>query len=304
MAWTSGIATDYLDLLDKLRVFLTSTMTPAGERWTALAWVTTPYAAATYTYERELYLRGPGLAGADEIYVNLRAFKNVATDVYNWDLRGAVGYQAGIDFAAQPGVSPAVYQHLRNAAIPYWIVANGRRFVVVANVSTVYEACAGGFFLPYATPGQYPYPLLVGGTSSSAAARFSSASGDHGVFCDPARTALRVRLPDGTWADFYNWYESAGRSGVDSASVHTVWPGGWSPPLRDNVDGSYALLPLILQTPGNGTKQLLGEIDACFWVSGFGAAAEDLVTVGGVDHLVVQDTFRTARTNYWALRLE
>ena len=32
-------------------------------------------------------------------------------------------------------------------------------------------------------------------------------------------------------------------------------------------------------------------------------AAENLITVGGVDHLVVQNVYRTSVRDYWALRL-
>ncbi|MGK9450432.1 hypothetical protein ACSSZE_04075 [Acidithiobacillus caldus] len=38
MAWTSGTATNYRDLLRRLRQFLTTDMTPASERWVELRW--------------------------------------------------------------------------------------------------------------------------------------------------------------------------------------------------------------------------------------------------------------------------
>jgi hypothetical protein len=51
-------------------------------------------------------------------------------------------------------------------------------------------------------------------------------------------------------------------------------------------------------------KNIFGELDGCFYVSGFGVASEDTVTVSGVHHLIVQDVHRTAVNRFWALRLE
>ena len=44
MAFTSGTATDYLDLLNRLKQFVTQDMLPANERWTVLRWVPGPVA--------------------------------------------------------------------------------------------------------------------------------------------------------------------------------------------------------------------------------------------------------------------
>ena len=78
-------------------------------------------------------------------------------------------------------------------------------------------------------------------------------------------------------------------------NVSYPWPGSWGQSARPCPDGSYPLLPLVLAG--------LGEMDGCHAVPGFGNAAENLVRVGGIDHLVVQDVFRTGYGDYWALRL-
>ena len=59
------------------------------------------------------------------------------------------------------------------AAVPPG-VANGRRIVVVVKTGTYYECVHLGLFLPYATPAQYPYPLVVGG-SYNGSTRWSNA---------------------------------------------------------------------------------------------------------------------------------
>ena len=56
-----------------------------------------------------------------------------------------------------------------------------------------------------------------------------------------------------------------------------------------------ALLPFILAG--------LGEMEGCYCVPGYANAVENIINVGGVDHLVVQDVFRTGYSDYWALKL-
>jgi hypothetical protein len=255
---------------------------------------------------RELHLKGPGLAASDEIFVSIRAFEDAAADWFNWGIQGAVGFDANLDFQGQPGAGADVYMHLWNDAIPYWFVANGRRFIVVAKVSTVYQACYGGLFLPYGTPAQYPYPIMIGGSSSNEAWRWSQIQdANHRHFTDPGEFSLRVRYTDGAWHSFANWYFTSSRQ---PRTDRNVWP--YMPEylllddVREAVDGSYPLLPLILtMADGQPARNVLGEIDGCFYVSGFGNAAENLITSGGVDHLVVQNVYMTSIRDYWALKL-
>jgi len=266
MAFTSGTATDYLDLLNRLKQFVTQDMLPANERWSVLRWVPGPPA--------ELVLQGPGLAGTDQINVGI--LSEAGSDYGNWKLRGFVGWNPVQTFDGQYKSSSAYYAMLMTSAMSYWIVANGRRIVMVAKTGPYYEMVYLGLFLPYATPVQYPYPLLVGG-SYNGSRRWSDVS-------------YRRHLP-----------KSTGSSGAYYAptgswtTVSSVWPGNWAGTIRECPDGSYPLLPYIL----NG----LGEMDGCYAVPGYGNAAENIIHVDGVDHLVVPDVYLAGYGDYWALRL-
>lgn len=308
MAWTSGTATDYRDLLHKLKQFVTTDMLPAGERWTALRWDEQPTT-------QELILKGPGLAGVDEIYVGIRSFENASEGWHFWDLQGFAGYNSANDFYTQPGAittwPPGMA--LWNAPISYWFVANGRRIVVVAKVSTVYEAAYLGFIKPYALPNQYPYPLLIGGSATGERGRsYSITNPNHRHFVDPgehsqnnANTACMLRNPAGVWKAFQNVYYSSGEPPYNSP--RQVWPTIYNNLgiVREAPDGSYPLLPIVLtEYASSMDMNLFGELDGCYWVSGFNNAAENLISIGGVDHLVVQNVYRTTVRDYWALRLE
>lgn len=280
----------------------------AGEEWTQERWVPGD----------ELILRGQGSGGLDNIYVGIKTYENVGADYYNWRLAGFTGFNDAFDFDNQPGITtgdlPRI--HLWNDPIPYWMVANGRRFILVARISTVYSALYMGFLKPYASAGQYAYPLAVGGSSTAySGERWSTESGDHSHFADPGgfsidEGTLRVWGPGGGWVSIRNRQ-------VDDTyfylADHSVWPyfgvNQLNPifridKVRDGLDGTYPMLPLIVHedTP---TVQILGELEGCFWCSGHGNAAEDIITDGGaVQHLVVQNVHRTGINDYWALRLE
>lgn len=268
MAFTSGIATNYLDLLNRLRQFVTQDMMPASERWSVVRWVPGPPA--------ELVLQGPGLAGTDQIYVGIMSV--LGADFGNWKLRGFVGWNPAQTFDSQYNSSSDYYALLMLTSMPYWIVANGRRIIMVVKTGTYYEMMHLGLFLPYATPNQYPYPLLVGGSFSSSV-RWSDTNHLRNLFPKSNGSSGAYYMPTGVWTSL----------------SQSMWPGSWAGTVRECPDGSYPLLPLILFG--------LGEMDGCYAVPGFGNASENIVTANGFDHLVVQNVFRTEYSQYIAIRL-
>ena len=73
------------------------------------------------------------------------------------------------------------------------------------------------------------------------------------------------------------------------------------------MDGSPILQPIVLcssdEAPNPDGVSLIGELEGCYALSGAGVATEDLVQIGGVDHLVVPNVFRTTRYDFFAVRL-
>lgn len=263
------------------------------------------------------WMKGRGLAGTDSIYVGLQPYTDVPGDIYNVVTAGALGFNPSFAWNSQVGKSPDAYVASFNTSMPYWIVCNGQRFVVVSKVSTYYRAMYCGKILPYSTPSQYGYPVYIAGESNASVSRSDT---NHGTrhFVDPGSTSSGIDsgcnfcFPDGSWQYFQNFYTASG-SEAESSLGRSVWPysgdSGSSMyvdsrlrEMRDNIDGSYTLLPLILHSD-TPSRQVFGELDGCYYVSGFNNAAENIVTVGGIDHLVVQNVFRTDRWSYWALKL-
>lgn len=315
MAYETGTAAGHIDLLTKLRTFLTTNaeLVAAGQEWDQISWQEVPDVAGQY----ELIVKGPGLAGDDEIYVGIRTYQSVASDYYNWYLNGYTGYDADLTWTTQPGYcsSPLPKIYLTNNSIKYWFVANGRRFVVVAKVSTVYQMCYMGFIIPYLPDTIIPYPLFIAGCGLNDLRWSDTTYGNNHGIVYPVSSQTResdallystatARIYDGEWKGIQNVYGTS----YTGTAQRSMWP--WCGPttskqalwyLRSNLDDSYTLFPIIpFQKVPDGT--IYGELDGCYAVSGYSNSAENIIRVGGYDHLVVQNVFRTTVYFYWALK--
>ena len=122
-------------------------------------------------------------------------------------------------------------------------MANGRRIVMVAKTGTYYEMMHLGLFRLYATPGQYPYPLLVGGTYNSST-RWSNSYQYRNHL--PKSSGLRARTT-----------RRPGWTGV-SAMLNS-----WGSNTRECPDGSYPLLLFILNGLGRWTAATAFPVRQC-----------------------------------------
>ena len=261
----------------------------------------------------EYIWQAPGNANTDQIFVGATVFSNVSADYYNWRLGGFTGYSSSLAFGAQPGAQTRPCVCLINQAIPYWFIADGRRVMMIAKVSTVYESMFIGLIDAYASPGQWPYPLAVGGSmawetepaSSDSAWRWSNQADDHSAFWESnstniswKTTPLMIRLPTGGWLGFWS-------KGYDGYLAHgAIWP--WISgmvDLRPNLDGSYPLFPLIMNHDYGGSTVTFGEFGGLMATTGHSNISENLHTIGRDSWLVVQNTYRTTRSSYAAFRL-
>lgn len=299
--------------------FTIPTGSPAWQSGDTVAFIMTlPWVAQRAVTGSEYIWKAPGNDGAGAIYVGAREFNNVAADYYNWQLGGFTGYSAGVDFGQQPGSMAnsttlrSISMALWNSSIPYWFVADGRSFEVIAKVSTVYEHGGAGLIDCYGSPGQFPYPLAVWGSmafasepaSTSASWRWSNTSVNHraapwGSGQATDLEALRLKRLDGYWRGF--------NDGAYITGVGSAWPfaNAQANDLRPALDGSYQLIPIVLsEDQGAGTVNTYGELPRTAMVPGFGNGAENTVTLAdGMLWLVIQNIFRTTKTDYIAIRL-
>lgn len=351
MAWVTGVADDYKDLLAKLVLFLTTDYSTAfptddfddgstanltdaspSQAWTSLRYDTS-------SAEHELILRGPGLGGDDEIYVGIKTESSSESDWYNWVLHGFTGYEPAAAITVQPGAmafsqgQPKIL--LSNGSIKYWFVANGRRIVIVAKVSTVYESAYLGLITPYGPPTSYPYPLFIGGTFSqfgeavtSYVPRWSNISLAHNAFpwavsFTSTGTSPTTRNAAAAAFWFAGWMPVYNRDMNNTSANYEGLKGAWTlvSPFHEAVRYTYYSNPAMSRSPGppyggvypvcpavlikgQPGKNVFGELDGIAWAPGYGLQSEDTVTDAAYTYLVVGNAFRTGPTDYFLLKLE
>lgn len=296
MATQAGTATDWLDLYSKLRDFLTTdtTLVADSQNWTQIAGSEDPL-----TDSDEIVLQGPGTAGTDEILVGIKPYFSVGLDYYNLALVGMTIYNPAFAILDQVNNGSTRMLHLWNLPIDYWFIANGRRFIVIARVSNVYQVAYGGFLLPYVRPSLWPYPMFVGGCSGATTARWSEQSEDVGAFFNAAGNSSTLLFPDVLWRTVRN--RAINNSGEGSIVANPYYHD--TTQVRENLDGSYTLDPVVIAC-GSPYDAQLGRLEGVYRVSGFGNTAENTITIGDTTYLVVPDTFRNTWADYAAFALE
>lgn len=302
MAYEIDTAADHVDLFDRLIAFLTRGITsPGGPDWTLLRYDS--------DNQRALF-EAPGLSSTEEIHIGVSLNSDEGNDAYSLGFWMFRAYNEALGDFDQPGHSGVGYFPIWNQAMPYWFIANGQRLMIAAKVSTVYPASYVGKFLPYGVPGEYPQPYYIGNTTPASNTRWSTVSESNRNFWDPGSEG-NILLPSGQWRTVQNFTDSTGEN--DTSSTNHVWPFQASSfdgstkteyrRTRENVDGTYALWPLILFGT-NPDNDVWGELDGAYAVSGFNNASENTVTIDAVQYVVLQNLFRTARYYYAALKLE
>jgi|GEM_PF-869248 len=332
------------------------TITDPGAGYTSMPVVTAPTGSGatltpvsdSVTYPSELILRGQGDGGLDNIYVGMKAFtgSNGEGNIFNWKLNGFTGFNSGMSFEQMPGgmATPTAYNLttvasstwptgaqdyppmlcLDSSATPlqYWLVWEPRSIRLVAKVAggATYEPMYLGLGKPYATPNQFPYPLVVGGSNMGASSlfRYSASDYTHSGYFDAGGTTtyspLRYRHIDGTWRALYN---HAGLEAITPQNFGT-WP--WNTfsitALRDNLDGTLPLFPVIaVYGTGLGVGDVLFEMDGVFATAGkyLGASRAYPYTQAGTDqasentigstHVIFPNCNRNNYDRFFALKV-
>lgn len=310
---------------------LTLELVAAGSGYMADSGVTTSGGTGTgctiefeVNGEYELIAKGTGLESSDEIYIGIKTFSSDVDDYYNWLLSGFLGFNSDLEFNNQPGGIAVTPERPRislfNDAIQYWFIADGRRVIVIAKVSTVYQAAYLGLLNPYLPPSIMPYPLVVAGTHTGySGERWSIQNATHSLgimqpnCCNTSTTESDILANPRSSCRFWNgeWH-GIQHNYVYTGLFQTDWKALWPycrynharfNNLRSNInDGTYTLLPVILHM-NFPSPNIFGELDGVFFITGFNNAAENIHTIGGKDYLVVPNVYRSGIFDYCAVRL-
>lgn len=326
MTWKTGTAANVNDLLLQLRDFLTSdpALVAANQQWTAIGGATSGPVAANDSVS----LKGKGLAGTDEIYLSLQSYADPSNSHYTLALRGHTAYNP-----ASPSIDPAganssyVGMPLVNSAFVYWFIANGRCFKVITRINGRYDALYAGLILPEHLPEDWSYPLFIGASSYNRQNLASDDSNVHSNFWNPSsagpsNTSLAQAYlfsPMQAWVPIRNTFYTS-YNATTTGRFTAPWATGiCNSNHRRLLDGTAwlqrgQLLAVAYQagSPDIGAAydqvpeggQFYGGFDGVFYTPSLGAVAEQRVTVGGIEHLLVPNVYRTGDGQFAAFALE
>lgn len=261
--------------------------------------------------DRQVILRSIGLGGTDEVYHNVAAFKSGSpSDRWWFHLRGMTGFNPAGGFDNHPGISPFTWTPFWDGAMNYWLVANGRRYILVAQVAGTMHTFYSGLMLPFSTPTEYPYPLVIGGESLDPFINWGPTAGATRHFVDSNGAAI-VRAPDGSYV-FLDSDDFA-----ETQKPKHVWPwiGTTLPPrqllgITETWNTDHSLWPATVMSYANtgvGTSGLLtevyGTLDGVYAVNGLATSPAATINVGGQNYLVVNQIAEVNSDDFWALEL-
>ena len=261
----------------------------ADNGWTVLRYDTS-------NENHELILKGAGYTVQEEIFIGVKTYHSVNADYYNLACAVFTGFVPGNAFEQQPcALISGVPCH--NQRVDFWLTLTPQRVACAMKVGTpVYESFYLGKMLPYARPSQYPYPMVCAGMLSGAAAtRYSDTA--HSIPYKGNRANFKLRSNDAYVQPYsYPWCNGyfANR---DYGNASGATSGRF---LRD-TGTQYPLMPVELT---DITANVWGQLEGVSFVSGFNLVVEDVITIDNTEHVVIEDVWRSAWGDYYALRMD
>jgi hypothetical protein len=306
MAYITGDADNHLHLLEVLRDFLTTNaaLVADSQEWEVVGGI----ASGTFAAGDYVSLKGPGLGGTDQIFLTIKTHTNVPAGIFSLQMRGHTAYNPAVPTDTPPGLnSPWVYLPLINDPIRYWMMASGRRFIMIAKANNRYDMFYGGFMLPEHLPADWSYPMLIGGSANGLMAA-SVEGATHRNFWSPYTGQGYVFTPAQIWRDmtYVTFSESPGGTGNELVSVD--WVNDLSFPNKARaIDNSPYIAPgriAEMSSSDLSPRNFLGVYDGIFYTPAAGTVVEQIIENGGKDYLVVSNVFRNTDNNLAAICLE
>ena len=194
-------------------------------------------------------------------------------------------------------------------SVKVWTLVNSRRLCGVIKSGSAYYSFYAGLILPFGSNRVYPFPCFIGGSGElggSKESAFPFMSGGN-QYCP------KVCLPTGAW------HIVGGNSGGSSSFTNEFpysYSYGFVHPfdgkfhrLRSKIDGGAVIYPCLVVSSGRVSDSddlnsddgsWLGYLDGVFAIPQ-GREAESVITIDGVDYLVVPNVAKASES--FGLRL-
>lgn len=321
MACAELVANSALELLKGVVTFMTDEAKfGAGNQWTLV------FPATIADITSEVVLKGVG-DGTDEIFIAFKLEDGATPGQKDIVLNGFAGYDENLSWIEQPGGIPheklPILPLADNTRIVYWISANTRRVIIVAQLSTQYESAYLGFVQPIAVERQYPYPMAIGGSyiqgkswdvyTAGHSAFFNPGSDSFGGmggltdspqdYATEQTSSLRIRRADGTWRAAVN--KSSGNSALHFEHIN-VWPQNTEPTnvltVLDNsltIENVIMFPCLLVECYPHG---ILGQLDGVYFVGNReDLSAKDIIVHNNKQYMVFNNVNRRDNDEYIAI---
>lgn len=277
-----GVPTDLSGPKTKWRIFVVSNN--GNTSFTSIQGVRLPVfeESIDYDYARKaaVWLKAPGMTGLDPVYLTLMAYDRETNDIYNWAASISTGFLADSNITDQPGAAPPIGVTFGGTPFPFWLSANGQRVTGVAKIGSKYIPFYFGKILTFGTPLQYPYPIVMAGSLTTPSAT-TAASVTTLPYKGAGQTIMQLRNNAGAWV------------------APTTHPYSSNPTYRDTF-GPFPIIPITLYQASEFNTY--GVLDGVSFVTGFGNAPENTVTVGAEVHTVFNSPGASGLKDYYALR--
>jgi hypothetical protein len=296
--------------------------------------------------QREVIIEGIG-SGADEIFVGWRTYEDAGTGARNFELAGMTSFNSGLIWDNQPGISPGrhtatsggCYVPLASTTITWWVSVTPRRIVFCTRIGTYYGSAHLGLLNPYATSGEWPYPLYIAGSTSNRFHLPTTSDTNNSGIADPRASSAshtgpaQIRRADGSWKAVWNAVGTVtsntqaatypyGQASSISFQSNDNWYGtgiGWntmfsisdvsqSNRLLSTVNSGgalFVLLPVVVLDYNSSGLPLaiFGEMDGVFVFEARGVVVnENRFVQNGAAYIAFQHGSRTANWNRWVMR--
>lgn len=264
-----------------------------------------------------LSLQAPGNGTGKEVFINIETVYDDGDNTYGWKIFGATGWQTGLAHGSQQGAGGPVWFNLWDSTIDYWVYANDRRFILIAQCGTNYMSCYAGFFLPFALGSEYPFPLAII-ASYPEAALVSVANARNSFIADPGDGAAYYRRRDAeSWRAIQNqsnsglasapvtgqrafmWPHRTGRGASSPSASPNAWNGGGLDKMVENFANEMPLFQChIIDMLAD---QVIGALEGVYSTSGYNRSVEQVVTISSQDYRLFQKVFRNNPGDFMAI---
>ncbi len=278
MAWTSGTAAGFKDLLVNVHNFC------VAQGWKVERWAQDPDG------DDELILSSTGESDQEYYTIGIKTIHNTVNDWFNFMLRSGVQYSAGAAFEVQPSSSSIQYLYLWQGDIDYHLIVNRSRLIIIAQVSGTTHTCYLGKLQSYCSLGHWPRQVGCFGEGVISEGRWSSQGNDYSNFQWFRNNARQILWTDGTFlTPSRSWPNMAATVLVSQGQVYE--------------DGASWSLPI---TVIHDTHGAVGEFIDCYYIDGHNISTGQVITTADTPPrtlLVAQNIYRNGFRDFMAIEL-